>query len=399
MTLKDRVLNYLENRRNNILTGNINSIPSPFKRFSNDYIGVEQGRYTVLTAGTKIGKTQIASFLYLYNPLLYSYYHPEEAQIKIFYYPLEETPEAVMTRFMSYLLYTLSNGKIRIAPSDLRSSKNDNPLSQEILDLLKSEEYNKILNYFQENIIFSTSTNATGVWMECVKYAEENGTVYKKKQTIKDEFGISREIDIFDYYESNNPKEYRLIFYDHISLTSTEKGLSTKQSIDKLSEYMVLLRNRYNYSPVVIQQQAFSNEGLGAFKEGKIRPSVQGAADSKYTMRDCDLCLGLFSPFRFELPDYLGYNVKLFKDNLRFMEVLINRHGASGGIIGLFFDGTVNSFSELPLPNDELGLSKVYNYINSLRNKNKPIFFINKIKKANVKFSNYFRKKWYREIH
>lgn len=384
MKLKDRVLNYLEERRLNIINGNINSIPSPFKRFSNDYIGIEQGRYSVVTAGTKIGKTQIASYLFVYSPLLYAYEHPKEVRVKIFYYPLEETPEAIMTRFMSYILYTISNGTIRIAPTDLRSTKNNKPLSKEILELLKNDVYNSILNFFQENVIFSTSSNATGVWKDCLKYAEENGKVYKKKQLIKDDFGQIKEIEVFDYYESNDPKEYRLIFYDHISLTSTERGLNTKQSIDKLSEYMVLLRNRYNFSPVVVQQQAFQNEGLEAYKEGKIRPTVQGAADSKYTMRDCDLCLGIFSPFRFELPEYLGYDVRKFKDNLRFLEVLINRHGSSGGIVGLFFDGTVNYFSELPLPDNQLELNKIYAYIDSIR---KPIqntiktFFIKSINK------------------
>lgn len=384
MKLKDRVLNYLEERRLNIINGNINSIPSPFKRFSNDYIGIEQGRYSVVTAGTKIGKTQIASYLFVYSPLLYAYEHPKEVRVKIFYYPLEETPEAIMTRFMSYILYTISNGTIRIAPTDLRSTKNNKPLSKEILELLKNDVYNSILNFFQENVIFSTSSNATGVWKDCLKYAEENGKVYKKKQLIKDDFGQIKEIEVFDYYESNDPKEYRLIFYDHISLTSTERGLNTKQSIDKLSEYMVLLRNRYNFSPVVVQQQAFQNEGLEAYKEGKIRPTVQGAADSKYTMRDCDLCLGLFSPFRFELPEYLGYDVRKFKDNLRFLEVLINRHGSSGGIVSLFFDGTVNYFSELPLPDNQLKLNKIYAYIDSIR---KPIqntiktFFIKSINK------------------
>ena len=108
-----------------------------------------------------------------------------------------------------------------------------------------------------------------------------------RKQKIKDEFtGQTKEINVFDHYEQDDPDEYRIIFYDHVSLTSTEKGLTLKQSIDKLSEYFVLLRNRYKFSPVVIQQQAFAGESLEAFKENKLRPTIANLADSKYPSRD-----------------------------------------------------------------------------------------------------------------
>lgn len=51
--LIERVIKGLEERRNNIINGNINSIPSPFKRFSSDFVGIEQGQYIVVTAPTK----------------------------------------------------------------------------------------------------------------------------------------------------------------------------------------------------------------------------------------------------------------------------------------------------------------------------------------------------------
>ena len=114
MKLKDRVLLNLKERRERLLSGKINSIPSPLLRFKDDFVGVEQGRYYLVTAATKAGKSQFASFMFIYNTLLYAYAHPEQVNVKIIYYPLEETPENVMERFMSYLLYTLSEFKIRI---------------------------------------------------------------------------------------------------------------------------------------------------------------------------------------------------------------------------------------------------------------------------------------------
>ena len=78
--------------------------------------------------------------------------------------------------------------------------------------------------------------------------------------------------------------------------------------------------------------------------------------------------LGLFSPFRFELPEYLGYDIKALKDNVRFLEVCINRGGQAGGMIGLFFDGATCNFWELPSPGDTDNLKKVYSYVKNLRN-------------------------------
>lgn len=382
MSLKERVLQNLEKRRERLLSGDINSIPSPFIRFKDDFVGVEQGRFYLVTAATKGGKSQFASFVFIYNTLLYAYYHPEQVSIRIFYYPLEETPEAVMERFMSYLLYTLSNSTIRISPQDLRSTDNTKPLSQEILDTLNSEEYSNILKFFEEHITFSYSTNATGVWKECKKYAEENGTVHTKKALIKDDLGVTREVDAFDYYEPNNPNEYRIIFYDHLSLISTERGMDLRQSMSKLSEYLVTLRNRYKFTPVVIQQQAMF-ENTDAFKLNKLSPSIANLADNKAIARDVDVCLSLFSPYRYELPEYLGYSIKTLKDNVRFLEVLLNRHGQSNGVIALYFDGAINYFSELPKATDKEGLEKVYNYIKSIKEQPKKgtSFFINVIKK------------------
>lgn len=368
MNLTERTLNYLQERKDKILNGGINSIPSPFPRFSSDFIGVEQGKYYCVTASTKGAKTQFASYIFIYTTLLYAYNHPEQVSVQVFYYPLEETPEDIMKRFMSHLLYKLSKGKIRVSVTDLQSSRNNMPVDQMVLDTLKQEEYMKILKYFEEHIQFSTSRNPTGVYNEVKKYMEEHGEVHTRKQKIKDDFGNTREVDAFDYYIPNNPNEYVIVFCDHASLIQVERGMTLKQSVDKLSEYFVILRNRYNVTPVLVQQQAFSQESLDNYKEKRLRPDSQGLADSKYSARDANLLLGLFSPFKFELKEYLGYDISKFRDNIRFLEVILNRGGVAGGIVALFFDGAVCDFIELPLPNDKNALEKVYTYIQGIRN-------------------------------
>lgn len=346
MELKERVLKDLRERRERVLKGLTNSIPSPFKRFQNDFIGIEQGKYYLLTGGTKSSKTQLGSFLFIYTPLLYAYQHPEKIRLKIFYYNLEESKDDILIRFMCYLLYTKNN--IRISSNDLKSIKEGVILDEAILNLLDTKAYTDIIDFFEQTVIFGDSANPTGIYLESRRYLENHGTVHKKSEDRKDEYGMPTKVEVFDYYEPADPDEYRILFIDHVSLLSTERGQTLKQTIDKLSEYCVKLRNRYKITPVVIQQQSLEQEGLEAHKSNRMKPTLAGLSDSKYTSRDVNIALGIFSPFRCELPEYKGYDIRVLKDRARFLEVLINRGGSPGGMIALYFDGAVNFFKELP---------------------------------------------------
>ena len=382
MTLVERTLESLRIRRNRILNGQLNCIPSPFKRFSNDFIGIDQACYYTVTSFTKGGKSQFVSYTFIYKPLMFCYYNNIDIDLRILYFPLEETPERIMNRFMSWLLYDFSKGKIRISPRDLRSTTS--AVDESTLELLNSDEIQDILKYFEEHIIFPEEAgNPTGIYKYCRQYAESRGKVYTKKVKSKDEFGNSKEVEVFDRYEPYNPNEYVLAIIDTINLIDTERGMTLKQSMDKLSEYCAkYLRNRYFISPVIIQQQTFEQEGNEAFKLGRVRPSVAGLGDRKYTSRDSNVVLGLFSPFRFSIKEYEGYDISKFKDNIRFLEMVVNRDGEMGGLCPLYFDGAVCQFEELPRPDDKEGLQQVYKYIETLRGrKTNKVFFSFAIKK------------------
>jgi hypothetical protein len=379
MSLRERVVANLEERRQRILDGQLNCIPSPFKRFSEDFIGIEQSCYYTITSFTKGGKSQFTSYTFIYKPLMFCYFTKADIDIKILYFPLEETPDRIMQRFISWLLFDFSKGKIRVSPRELRSTTS--LLSEEVLDIINSEEIQDILEYFEEHVIFpEEAANPTGIYKYCKNYAEEHGTVYTK---------IGQYKDVFDRYEQDNPNEYRLVIVDTINLIDTERGMTLKQSMDKLSEYCAkYLRNRYNYSPIIIQQQAFDQEGNEAFRIGRVRPSVAGLGDSKYTSRDSNVVLGLFSPFRFALKEYEGYDISKFKDNIRFLEMIVNRDGEMGGLCPLFFDGAVCQFEELPRPNNKGEIAKIYDYLKHIRGAAAKSFFSYGIKKKNKSLRN-----------
>lgn len=296
---------------------------------------------------------------------MYILNYPDTADMKIFYFALEESDERILQRFESYLLMKLD--KIRISPKNLRSTDNENPVPQEILDKLASEQYQVYIRAFEKHFVFSSVSNPTGIYKLCRTYAEETGTTYYKTIEIKNEFGEAEDKKHFDHYIQNNPNEFRFIICDHISLITSERGMSIKESMDKLSKYFVELRNRYNFSPIVIQQQSTTNESNDSFKLKNIRPSGRGLSDSTYIQRDVNQLLGLFSPFKFGIEEYMGYDIKIFKDKIRFLEVCNSRDGEVGGIIALFFDGATSTFHELPLPNDP-AINKWYEYIKKLKN-------------------------------
>lgn len=312
-------------------------------------------------------KTQFTLYL-LFEALCYYLEHPDAFKLKIFYFALEETPERILHRFESYLLAKLDNK--RISPKDLRSSYNNRPISQEILDLLESEKYQKYITLFEECFEFGTVSNPTGIYLQCKKFAEEHGTIIRKKVKYKDEFGDTVESDMgFDHYIPNDPNLFVIPVVDHLGLITQEKGETLKQSLDKLSKFFVELRNNYNFSPIVIQQQNTTNESNDSIKMDKIRPSGRGLADSSYIQRDVNLLLGLTSPFKFGINNYFGYDITKFRDNIRFLEVCTNRDGEVGGIVALFFDGATCTFKELPLVNDNntAALQRWYNYLDQLR--------------------------------
>lgn len=248
MSLIDRTLQIIKTKRQRILDGKINCIPTPIPQFRYDYPGVEQGCYYLVSGSAKSSKSKITNFFFLYAPILYAWQHKEQVRIKIFYCLLEETQENITLKFMCYLLYILSNHKIRVDIKTLKSVDEGRVVSPEIIQLLESIEYQSILRFYEEHVSFIPDRNPTGIYNTLKNYAEAHGVVHKKKVEGYDK-------EVYDYYEPNDPDEYVLCIIDHISLISNERGFSLRESIDKLSEYMKIVRNHYSYSPVIVQQQ------------------------------------------------------------------------------------------------------------------------------------------------
>jgi hypothetical protein len=363
-SLFNRTFESIVNKRERLLNGKINCIPWNLPRFERQCPGIEQGKYYLVTAASKAAKTQLTDWLFVYNTIQQIVDNKLDIRLKIFYFSLELSKEEKMLACFANILYVKEG--IRISPSDLKSTRESNILSKDILNIIK--KYEIYFKKIEEIVEFVDDVrHPTGIYNLVRRYALANGKIYTRNIDIK---GVLTEVE--DYYEPNDPDEYVMIIIDHISLISSEKRndqqLTQHESISILSsDYLIKLRNRFNYIPVVVQQQALAGENIEHKKMNSLKPSAANLADNKLTIRDCNVALGIFSPFRNEIPEYYGYDITQFKDNIRFLEIMVSRDGGAGTICPLYFDGAVNYFKELPKPDDKEGMKVVYEFLKNIK--------------------------------
>lgn len=367
-SLFSRVYENIVNKRERILSGKVNCIPWQLPRFEESSPGIEQGKYYQITAQSKAGKTQLTDALFVFNTVKQIIDDNLDIRLKIFYFSLELSKEEKMLSCFANILY-IKEG-LRIAPTDLKSTHAKKVLSSEVLEIIF--KYQKYFDKIEEIVEFIDSVrHATGIYDLVRKYAVANGTIYHRDIVINGEI-----TQVEDRYEPNDPEEYVMIIIDHIGLIQPQKlngtQLSLHESISLLSsDYLIKLRNRFNYIPVVVIQQAIAGENIEHKKAGALRPSVANLGDNKLIARDCNMMIGIFSPFKHEIPEYMGYDVTKFKDNIRFMEIIISRDGGAGTICPLYFDGAVTYFKELPRSDDKESMEKAYNFLKNIKNNEK----------------------------
>ena len=369
MSLYDRTVDGLERRRENIINGGVNCIPWGMPRFESIIPGIEQGRYYMVTANAKVGKSQITDQLFVYNPYKTYMEHQDKFRLKIFYFSLEMADQQKMQQAISNLLYQRQG--LRFSPTQLRSTQS--LLDESVMHDIKSfdqyfYEYEKVVTYV------TNVKHPYGIFSYMKKYALANGEW--KMKPGKDREG--KDIMVRDYYVPNDPDEYVIVIVDHASLLAVEsqhkKGVHDAIG-DLSSKYFVELRNFYGHIPVIVQQQMSGQEDFERVKAKSVKPSFAGLADNKKTQRDIDVALGLYTPIRYGYSSYIGYDINHFQDNIRFLEVIGAREGGGGKIVPLFFDGAVNFFKELPRPNELEAMQSVYNLIGHIRGR-QPVNYI-----------------------
>lgn len=185
-------------------------------------------------------------------------------------------------------------------------------------------------------------------------YAEQNGRYEKKLMHFTNDDGTVEKKIVNDFYIPNNPDEYVIVITDSVNLLLPENGQNLHQAMSKFSsDYCLHMRDVWKYTIVNIQQQAAEQEKqqfntFGGNIVNKLRPSQDGLGDNKLTGRDCNLMIGLFAPFRYEISQYNNFDISQLKDNYRELIITLNRDGEGFFSTDLLFNGAVSYFEEAP---------------------------------------------------
>lgn len=321
--------------------------------------GIQKEKYAICTASSKVGKSKLAQFLYVYNPYHFVTNYETDIKVKIFYNSLEVSKEEIICQYLSYRLFT-DHGLI-IAPDKLRSNFDDYILEDSVLKIVES--YDEEMARFESIVtIQDTVKNPFGIYKMVRDYAYKNGKHYNKKGEeilVSDLLSPNNDVRAkanlsIDYYVPNDPNEYVIVITDHIGLLTPENGGDLWHTIEHFSkDYCLSMRDRWKYHVVNVQQQSADQEKQQFTFKGdsvvaKLRPTPDGLANNKETQRDVNLMFGLFAPHRYKIDDYEGYDIKRLGDNYREFSVMLNRSGTGFINLDMYFHGACNYFCKLP---------------------------------------------------
>lgn len=381
MNFKDIYSKIVQNKLNHD-NGYFNCIPfMGMERLEKYLPGIEQSTYYLIAAASGVGKSKLARYLFIHNPIMFLENNPDsDIQLDILYFSLEESKEKVILAEVSKYLYTQHN--LNLSIKQLSSVGRYNVLSTE--DLQKVQQSEEHVNNFLKRVkIFDNVRNATGIYKTVRDFALTIGTYYDKNDTpltpqevhnVKIRVGESYKK--VSYYKTHNPKHYVIVLIDHISLLQPETGETLWQSMNKMSSnYCLHIRDKFGFIPVVVQQLAADKERIEAnFSKAdlvqKLEPSLDGLGDNKTIARDVNIALGLFAPDRYKITEHNGYDITRFRDRYRSMNIMKSRDGIANKKLPLFFNGAVDFFKELPKVDELEKMRLVYEHINQLNREN-----------------------------
>lgn len=333
----------LEERIKAGVDGKFDGLDNGFDRLNDYLFGIQRGCYTLLGGMSGVYKTTLTDYMIL-NALRDA--EARGLELNIIYYSFEIDELTKKCNWLSNIIYDKYN--VSISPEKIKGF-GKNRLNSEELKLVESE-ISYVDRLFSKINFRFRSNNPTGIYKELLEFAKSRGTF--NYTNYKDENGIDREK--MESYVPNNPLAYNLVVMDHLFLLHKERGWEAKETIDKMSEFFVILRNLCGYSFLALQQ---FNQGLNSvdrqkFKGIDLSPSQNDFRDSTSPYADADVVLGLMSPFKMDMSSSLGYNISKLREKMVMLKIIKNRLSKDNIAIGLYCNPKAMSFSELPKPED-----------------------------------------------
>jgi len=312
---------------------------------------IQPKRITTICAGSGVGKTTLAIYMYIFSPYE-AYIRDSTTDYKCIFYTLEIDMVSVIAKLISMKLY--ADYRILISPDIMFSSTPGQTLPSNILALIES--YAEYFERLEEIIEFiDEPTNPTGISKRAEEFALESGRkVYYKRDGSECEHD-----DPLKYrwlYVPNNPRQVRQLIIDHSGcLKKEQEARSNKEKIDLMCEKMVYSRNKLMLSWCVLSQLNRSLEGaerqMHTSHKKNYELLVPGPADLKDTgnlFESSDVVIYGFNPFDYGIPEFAGYKIAEMKDRFRIIGIMKNRYGRANIMTGYGYIGEASFFVEIP---------------------------------------------------
>lgn len=334
-----------------------------------DYMpNVQRGNMYLIGGETGSGKSALAVDSFLYSPYddwLLNY--RTRINFHAFVWSMEMDKDIVLTKAICRRIFMITEGKV-LVDINYVLSRGKNRVSQEIYNLvLNTRQY---FEDFEDKVTILNNENPTGIRNTIHDYMLANGKDTYKQFIIKDRVtGEEIKREVYDRYVPHNDieKMYTICIFDHVGLTKGERNFTKKQTIDKLTEYMIDYRDRYQITPVFVQQLNRSLSSAERFKQDRVLPQISDFKESSDTTDASNFVLSLFSPNRYEMKKFRDYTIDWEEgglgDRFKYLSLLKCRDGNADIGIGLAFIGEIGKFQELKKA--KLMLKENYDYFRS----------------------------------
>lgn len=326
------------------MLGKTQGIPISVDRVSK-FLSIRKRIYTLLGGNGGTGKTGYIDSTYVLEPYEWLLENRDKSDIRIewVYRCMERSIMDKLGKWACYKIWK-DHGEL-IEPQVLMGWYEGKKLTSTQKDIFDSyEEYFTTMQDSHIVNIIAGQENPRGIFKQLEQYALERGT----------------EEQISEWEKKYHPNNEHLIIVpviDHAGkcrMETVDGVKSRKGTTDKLSEYMSIVRDRFEMAPVVISQFNRSIKSEIYSKQADPEPTQESFKDTGNMYDDADVVLTLFNPYKFKVYDHMGYEIQKFVDTtngnnlFRSLKLIKSSYSADDMRWAMAFNGAIGQFKTLP---------------------------------------------------
>lgn len=330
--------------------------------------GTHQARYYLMGADSSVGKTTIADFMFVLKA--WEDAKRKKRPIKIFYCSFEVGKLDKIARWVSYYIYQKFGVRL---PSDYILGRIEGKLVSKEHEKMIMKAHAMVLEMMKDIVFVEDVIHPTKIFEDLIEAHFSKVGIVTRAEISAEEAKKGRK-GYVKAYQPNDPNLITILMIDHLALTGSEQKLDTKQIMDRMSKYGIVLRNIFHCTMCFIQQ--FSTDLMSFHRTNKknpqsIAPQRLDFGDSKATFRDADVVFGLVNPITYDFDNFMGYALingdEALGSCFRMMYLMKNRYGVSGRALPLFLDGLSGTVYDLPTDgNNAFSMQPWYNKANEI---------------------------------